>query len=859
MRSWIVITFLLLVVPISLFSQSRFGGRRTFFTVDYENPQQYYIGGITVSGIQFLDPDAVIALTGLKVGDKISVPGEDITNAIKKLWEQGLIGDVSVSVTKVEGKTIFLDFELKERPRLSRFIFNGVTKSEREDLEEKIDLARGNVVTDALIKNAAYRIKEYYLEKGYLNVKVDIAPPIKDTILDNNVILKVNVDKGNKVRIGHVFIEGDSALLEKTIISKMKKTKPSKPLNFWSGSKVIRKEFEQDKNAIITYYNSRGYRDASIVSDTIIQGRKKRVDVHIVVSEGKKYYFRNIVWKGNYVYSDAVLNEILGIKTGDVYNFELLEKRLSFNPSGLDISSLYLDNGYLFFSVDPVEVLVEGDSIDLELRIYEGEQAIVDKILISGNTKTHDHVIQREIRTYPGDKFSRSDLIRSQRELSALNYFDNESLGLQPVPNPSKGTVDIGYSVKEKPNDQIELSGGYGGYFGLVGTVGVVFNNFSIKNFGDFKKWSPLPSGDGQRLAFRIQANGRTFQTYSINFTEPWLGGRKPTSLNVNLSHSVQSRLASNTRPYRKIGSLQVTSLSMTIGKRLKWPDDHFSMSNGLAFTRYTLDNYNFGKSSQALGFVTGYANNINYTFTVSRNNINDFQFPSHGGNIALSLSLTPPYSAFNSINYEDPNLDPKLRYRWVEYHKWNFDFSWFTPIWQHIKDGKATKHKLVFHTRFHFGLIGSYNSKVGIGPFERFILGGDGLSGFNFLLGSDIIGLRGYLNNTIKPNDAGGLGSSVGGVAFDKFVAEVRYPLSNSPAFSIFVLGFFEAGNTWGNIRDINPFEVYRSAGLGTRIFMPAFGLIGIDWGVPLDYVPGTANPAFKPHITFSIGQQIR
>ncbi|MCU0415593.1 MAG: outer membrane protein assembly factor BamA [Cytophagaceae bacterium] len=858
MKKFFLVGFLVLLSSV-VWSQSRFGSRRTFFNVDYENPQQYYIGGITVSGVEFLDPDAIVALTGLKVGDKINVPGEDISNAIKKLWEQGLIGDVSVSVSKVEGKTIFLNFELKERPRLSRFIFEGVTKSEKEDLEGKIDLARGNVVTDALIKNATYKIREFYLEKGYYNVEVTIQPPIKDTILDNNVILKVVVQKNKKVHVNKIFIEGDSLLSQKEIISKMKKTKPSQASNLWTGSKMIRKTYEDEKAAVINFYNSKGYRDAQIITDSVVASKQDKVDIYITLDEGRKYYFRNIVWKGNYVYTDKVLNEILGIKKGDVYNFELLEKRLSFNPSGVDVSSLYLDNGYLFFSVDPVEVLVEGDSIDLELRIFEGEQALIDKIVISGNTKTHDHVIQREVKTYPGDKFSRSDLIRTQRELAALNYFDNESLGLNPIPNPTKGTVDVGYSVKEKPNDQIELSGGYGGFFGFVGTVGVVFNNFSAKNITNFKKWNPVPSGDGQRLAFRVQANGRTFQTYSVSFTEPWLGGRKPTSLNVSLSHSVQSRMQPGVRPLKKIGSLQVTSLSVTIGRRLKWPDEYFNISHGLAFTRYTLDNYDFRNSSQALGFTTGYANNINYTLTISRNNIDNFQFPTTGGNIALSLSLTPPYSAFNGVNYEDPNLDPKLRYRWVEYHKWNFDFSWFTPVWQHVKNNKTTKHKLIFHTRFHFGLIGSYNPQVGIGPFERFIMGGDGLSGFNFLLGSDIIGLRGYLNNTIKPNDADPISAAAGGIAFDKFVAELRYPLSNSPAFSIFVLGFFEAGNTWGNIRDINPFEVYRSAGFGTRIFMPAFGLIGIDWGVPLDYVPGTTNPAFKPHITFSIGQQIR
>jgi outer membrane protein insertion porin family len=853
MRKILFIFFILsFLIPTTLYSQFRLGtGRKSFFTVDYENPSEYYIGGITVKGIQFLDPEAVIALTGLKVGDKITVPGDELSNAIRKLWDQGLIGDVKINVTKAEGKTIFLEFELKERPRLSRFEFNGTKKSEREELEKKIELARGRIVNDALIKNTRNKIKEFYLEKGYLNTEVTIQQ-IKDTLLDNNVILKVDVVKHHKIRIHKVYINGNEEIETNMLLSKLKKTKGQSFSNLWAGSKMIKTLYDADKDALIEYYNSKGYRDIRIAKDTITTYNDKKVNVYLTLEEGNKYYFRNIVWVGNYVYSDKELNQILEIKKGDVYNHENLQKKLSFNPSGQDISSLYLDNGYLFFSVDPVEVLVENDSIDIELRVYEGVQAIIDNIEISGNTKTHDHVIRREIRTYPGERFSRSDLIRSQRELAALNYFDNESLGLEPVPNQAKGTVDIGYKVKEKPNDQIELSGGYGGFYGFVGTVGLVFNNFSLKNITHPKTWSPLPSGDGQRLAFRVQANGRTYQTYSISFTEPWLGGKKPTSLTVSLQHSVQSTLDYSSRPYKRTGSLKVSGVTIGIGKRIKWPDDFFTLNHTFSILRYTLDNYNFRNSASSLGFKTGYANNLSYNITVARNSINDFQFPTHGSNISLGLTLTPPYSAFNNVDYADPNLDPNTRYKWIEYNKWAFDLSWFTALWQHYRDGKSTKHKVVFHTRYHFGFINSYNKDVGIGPFERYIMGGDGLSGYNFLLGSDIIGLRGYQNNSISP-------TPVGGVAFSKFVAEVRYPISNSPAFSVFVLGFFEAGNNWSALNEINPFNNYRSAGFGARIFMPAFGLIGIDWGVPFDQVPGYPNPNYKPHVTFTIGQQIR
>lgn len=848
MKKILYLIFLLLVITFTANSQWRYGAKRNNVEINYETPQDFYIGGITVSGVQFLDPEAIIALTGLKIGDKVTIPGDEITNAIKKLWDQGLIGDVEVIVKKIEVKNIYLEFIIKERPRLTKFIFEGPTKSEREDLEDKIDLSRGRIVNDALIKNAKNKIREFYLEKGYLNVAVDIIQT-KDTILENNVILRVVVDKKHKVRIKKVIITGNESFESKTLQSKMKKTKGQKLTNVWTGSKVINKNYVSDKAALIEYYNSRGYRDARIVSDSIIPIKNDHVNISIRLEEGDKYYFRNITWKGNYIYPTAQLESILAIKKGDVYNNDLLQRKLSFNPAGPDISSLYLDNGYLFFSIDPVEILIEGDSIDIEMRIYEGEQAIVNHIEVDGNTKTHDHVILREVRTYPGDNFSRADLIRTQRELGALNYFDNEKLGMNPVPNQSTGKVDIGYSVVEKPNDQVELSGGWGGYYGFVGTVGLVFNNFSLRNIKHPKTWSPLPAGDGQRLSFRVQANGRTYQTYTISFTEPWLGGKKPTSLSVSLQHSVQSQLVYNGTRSVKSGSLQVSGLTVSIGKRLKWPDDFFTINHTFSLLRYTLNNYQSSSSTAVIGYTTGYSNNLSYNLTISRNNIDNFQFPSSGANMAFSMTFTPPYSYFNKLDYENPDLDAAQRYKWLEYQKYGFDASWFTTLWQHRT---KSKHKIVFNARFHGGVIAAYQPGVGVGPFERYIMGGDGLSGYNFLLGSDIIGLRGYGNNTIKPTPSGG-------VAFDKFVAEIRYPISNSPSFSIFVLTFFEAGNTWADIHDVNPFNVYRSAGVGARIFMPAFGLIGIDWGVPFDQVPGYPNPNYKPHVTFTIGQQIR
>lgn len=818
--------------------------KREYINPSYSNPEQYIIGGITVSGIQFLDPQAVIAITGLKTGDPITIPGEDITNAIKKLWDQGLIGDVEVSVQNVEGRKIFLDFNLKERARLSRFVFKGVKKNDEKDLSDKIGIAKGKIVNDAMIKNAQKKVKDFYLDKGFLNTEVTITQ-VKDTVVANSIILKINVDKKRKVRIRNIIINGNEAFKDRKLKKKMKKTKEKRWYKLFTTSKLLKKEYEQDKANVVEYYNSQGYRDAEITFDTIYKLDHKSVNIKMDIDEGKKYYFGNITWTGNFIYDDKTLSRILAINKGDVYNLANLQKRLNYNPSGADISSLYLDDGYLFFSVDPVEVLINGDSIDIEMRIYEGPQATIKNVTVSGNTKTHDHVVLREIRTYPGQKFSRADLIRSQREIGQLGYFNAETIGVNPIPNPQEGTVDIHYTVEEKPSDQIELSGGWGGYFGFVGTLGLVFNNFSARNLAKPKTWSPLPAGDGQRLALRLQANGRAYQTYSLSFTEPWLGGRRPQSFSVSLSRSAQNLYNSASGKYNA-GHLYVTAATVSLGRELKWPDDYFSLSNSLSFVRYDLDNYSSAYGIGGLDFRTGYANNFSFITSISRNSVNDFTFPTGGSNLNLTITATPPYSLFNGVNYENPKLSNQERYRWIEFHKWMLDQSWFVPL---VPPRKQGGRSLVLNLRAHLGFIGSYKKSTGIGPFERFIMGGSGITGYNFLLGSDIIGLRGYQDNVIKP-------APQGGTIFDKFVAEIRYPVNLSPALSVFVLGFFEGGNNWDNFQDFNPFKVYRSAGVGTRIFMPAFGMIGLDWGYGFDAVPGL-NKGSK--VTFTIGQQIR
>ena len=528
---------------------------------------------------------------------------------------------------------------------------------------------------------------------------------------------------------------------------------------------------------------------------------------------------------------------MLGIKRGDIYDVADLERRLNFSQTSLDITSLYMDDGYLFFNINPVEVGVEGDSIDIEMQIYEGSQANINKIIINGNTKTNDRVIIREIRTVPGQKFSRSDLIRSQREIANLTYFDPETIGINPIPNIQDGTVDIEYSLTEKPSDQIELSGGWGGAFGFVGTLGLVFNNFSIRKIFKFKEWGGiLPSGDGQRLALRVQANGRQFQTYSLTFTEPWLGGKKRNAFTVNLSHSVQRRFLNRNDV---VGSLTVTGITLSLGRQLRWPDNFFTISNSISYLRYGLDNFN-----GIPGFRQGNANNIAFNTTVARNSIDNPTFPRSGSSLSLSVAFTPPYSLFREDNLSDKPAE--VRFKWIEYHKWMFDNSWFTSL----------IGNLVLNARMHFGFIGAYNQDLGVGPFERFQLGGDGLTGQNFLLGTEIIGLRGYANNSISPRDEDG--SRVGGVAYNKFVMELRYPVSLNPAATIFVLGFLEGGNNFRAASEYNPFDLKRSVGVGARIFMPAFGMIGLDWGYGFDDVPGTTDTR-GGRFHFTIGQQLR
>ncbi|MBG8553276.1 outer membrane protein assembly factor BamA [Hymenobacter guriensis] len=829
-------------------------------------PEHYQVGGITFTGTRYLDPNTLIGITGLKVGDPINIPGEELGKAIRRLWDQGIVGDVNVSIDRTEGSRIFLTFDVKERPRLSNFIFTGIGKTQSDDLKNKIKLIRGKVVTDALLSNTREQVRKFFTNKGFLNAKVTVTQQ-PDSTLPNSAVLVFNVNRGEKVHITDIDFAGNSAVKDGKLKSQMKKTKEKKPYKFLNAGKFQRKEFEEDKEKVIEYYNAQGYRDAVIVSDSLISVPQTRsylwlgtengkfgihrttqqdidkLTLHIRVDEGTKYYFRNITWSGNYLYDNRTLASILGIKEGSVYSKETLDKRLNYNPAGQDITSLYMNDGYLFFQIEPIETKVEGDSIDIEMRLTEGVQARIKDINIAGNTKTSDHVIRRELRTLPGEKFNRELLIRSQRELASLGYFDPEKVGINPVPNQADGTVDINYTVEEKPSDQITLSGGWGGYAGFIGTVGLVFNNFSLRKAGNFSNWRPVPAGDGQRLALNVQANGIQYQAYSFSFTEPWLGGRKRNSLTVSLNKSIQ-RVGTNF-DVKNGSSIKVNSASVSLGRYLRWPDDYFSLSNSLSVSQYKLNNYTYLQGFGNNG--TGNANNITFNTTLSRNSTDNPTYTRRGSALALSVNLTPPYSVFKGSH---PSVN-----EWVEFHKWMFDASWFTPI----------VGKLVLNTRAHFGFIGSYNSSRKIGPFERFKLGGSGLASggqSNFLVGTEYVGLRGYDDPT-DPNavqDPNG----TGGVAYNKYVMELRYPVSLNPAATVYVLSFAEAGNSFDQYSKYNPYKLYRSVGVGARIFMSAFGLLGFDYGYGFDAVDRyntstSQGKQEKGHFHFIIGQQIR
>ncbi len=819
--------------------------------LNYASPKDYEIAGLTVTGTRYLDPNSLVSLAGLKVGDKIRIPGEAVGSSVRKLMESGLLDNVELFATNAAEGKVALMFRVQERPRLYRVSFMGVKKGEQDQLKDKIKLNLGKIVTNTITKNTQLAVRKFFVDKGYLNTKVKITT-IPDSAR-NNATMRVLVDKGQKVKIAKINFDGRTEVDESAVRLKMKGTKEMRFGRLFSPSKFVPKKYEEDKQKLIEYYNKLGYRDAAIEHDTVINNGGNTITLNIKLDEGRKYYYRNIDFSGNYLYKTERLREVLGVAKGDVYNPEDLEKKLNGNP-GQDLSSLYMDDGYLYYNAQPIEKTIDGDSIDLEIRIYEGKQASINRIVLNGNTKTSDHVVMRSIRTLPGQKFSKTNLIRTQRELATLGYFDPEKIGITPVPQ-NDGTVDIEYTVEEKPSDQIELSGGWGGYVGFVGTLGLTFNNFSARNIPNMSAWRPLPAGDGQRVQLRFQANGRQYQVYSLSFTEPWLGGRKPNALSFSASHTVYQTFFDPTNPasyYQPLrgqtpsGSYQNTAFTVGLGRQLKVPDDYFSLSNSITYQRYNLNNLDIFQ----IGYNNGISNNLTLNTTLARNSIDNPQFPRSGSSFSLSGTFTPPWSAFKGTSEAS---SPEDRYKLVEYHKWMFDASWFQTIFG----------KLVLSTRAHMGFLGSYNRRTDIGPFERFVLGGSGLAGQGqFALAQDIIGLRGYDDRSVYTADydrnTTAQERSRGGVVYNKFVAEVRYPVSLNPSATIFVLGFLEAGNNWGSYKQYNPFDLKRSVGFGARIFMPAFGLIGIDYGYGFDKIPGVKDKA-SGQFHFTIGQQFR
>lgn len=814
--------------------------------VNYASPREYTLSGVDFEGIKTLDKNILKLISGLAEGDKITIPGDKTADALDKLWNEGLFDDIQLVVDKTQGDYIWLKFIVTEKSRIRRFNFTGVSKSEADDIRKKINIATGRVLTDYLHAYIEETVTAFYQDKGYKNCKVTLDPQVdtancKGSTDACGVFLHINVKKGSKVKISDIFVEDNLVMSDGKIRRSMKDTKRKRIYNIFKSSKYLPENLVKDKENILKKYYARGYRDAAIVKDSVYATSNDRVAIKLVMSEGHKYYYRNITWVGNTKYSSEALSKQLGIKKGDVYDQEQFEARLFMNAQSTDVTSLYMDDGYLFFQLNPVEVRVVNDSIDFEMRIYEGRQATIRNVTVVGNTKTNDRVIMREIRTRPGYLFRRTDIIRTQRELASLGYFNPETVTPVPKPDAATGTVDIEYNVEERPSDQLELSGGWGANR-IVGTLGVSFNNFSTKNFFNGPAWTPLPSGDGQKLSVRAQSNGLYFQSYNASFTEPWLGGRKPNSLTFGIYHSVQSNGQTKTtkvdgvkvdNPLRQ--DIQISGGSVGFGMRLKKPDDFFQLYMEGNYQYYQLHNY-----ASVFTFANGYANNLSARISLSRDNTDQQIYPRHGSSMKLVGQFTPPYSLWNNKNYSD--ISDQERYKWLEYYKWKFTSSWFTQV----------AGNLVLNTRVGFGYLGTYQKKVGESPFERFYLGGSGLTGFS-LDGREIIALRGYDDQSVFTYSATST-RNTGQPIIAKYTMELRYPVSLNPSATVYGLAFAEGGKTWSTFKEFNPFDVYRSAGVGVRVFLPMFGLLGLDWGYRLDTVPGHEGMQ-KSQIHFSIG----
>lgn len=862
-------------------------------------PKEYTIAGITVSGTKAFDESLIISISGMAVGDKVQIPGTDIfSKAIANLWKQNLVSNVEIFFTKLEEKNLFIEIAITERPRLANVTYKGIKKGERDDLENKTGLIKERVVTENMKLSAVEAIRKFYVDKGRRSVNVQVEE-FPSQALNNSVELVFTISKGPKVKTNTINFAGNESISEMKLKKQMKTKEMTKitlfpekvvspygtvskritfkqymkdagPLSIsktkefidpyfrfklFSSAKFSDKKFAEDRDRILDYYNSQGFRNAEIIDTALLTNKKGNLDVHIKVSEGPKFYFGDITWRGNSKYSDSILNFLLGIKKGDPYNLELLNKRLGeqLSPEGGDIKSLYMDDGYLFFRIDPVETRVYNDTIDYEIRMSEGPQANYGNITISGNDKTKDYVIRRELRTVPGDKFSRSDIIRTQRELGQLSFFNPEKIVPNVVPNAENGTVDINWSVEEKSADQLELSAGFGGGIGLTGTLGVTFNNFSIHNIFKKSTWDPLPSGDGQKFSLRVQSNGKAYRSYNMSFTEPWLGGKKRNSFTVSLYNTKYANsydaFGSYCRSCGDTSYIKTIGLGISLGKQLKWPDDYFALIYSLNVQQYKLKNY--GNVFQ--GLSNGTSTNISLKITLARNAAQGSPiFPTGGSNFNLSGQFTLPYSLLGITKPTDN------QYKLPEFHKWRFTGDWFIPIGNPVGTGESKK-QFILKATAKYGFIGRYNKDKEISPFERFQVGDAGLSNNFALLGYDIIAHRGYpvyesSNPKVNPDNGN---ASKFFTIFNKYTLELRYPFSTNPSSTIYGLAFFEAANGWYQFKDYNPFKLRRSAGVGMRFFLPMFGLLGFDYGIGFDRLQPGQPLKSAAKFTFMLGQE--
>jgi outer membrane protein insertion porin family len=858
-------------------------------------PRRYKVANVTVSGNKYFDQALLVSIGNINVGDEILIPGGDqFAKAITNLWKQNYFSDVEIYLTKVEGTDIYIEIAVTERPRLSSFVFKGIPKSQAEDLTPKVGMVRGRIITENMRRSAIEAIEKYYAEKGYRSVKTQIQET-KDPKVENSLAMTFFIDKGEKVKINDISFIGNS-VPESRLKKQMKGTKektritlrppvnnsavadsnritlseylkdagflsftktkealdPYIRLKFLTSAKFNSKKYEEDKEKLLDYYNSLGYRDATIAKDSQYYNAKGDLNIDLKVNEGHKYYFGNISWRGNTKYSDSILSNILGIQKGDTYNIATLNKKLGKQaaPEGGDISGLYMDDGYLFFRTEAVETSVYNDTIDHEIRVVEGPQATIKNVRIAGNEKTKEYVIRRELRTIPGEKFSRSDLIRSQREIVNLGYFNQEKVNPGVNPNPDDGTVDINWGVEEKSSDQLELSAGWGGGIGLTGTLGVSFNNFSIKNIWRKSAWDPLPTGDGQKLSLRVQSNGKAFRSYNFSFTEPWLGGKKRNSFTVSVYDTKYRTGMYNyyTGFYNfseNDSYIQTSGVGVSLGKQLKWPDDYFSLVTSFNYTRYKLKDYAIFQ-----GFSNGLSNNFNVKVALQRSSVNQPIFPSAGSSFIMSGQFTPPYSLIDPSRVKGANP-----YQLVEYHKWRFNGEWYVPMGR--PHGAEHNKQFVLKTAIKYGFIGRYNRELEISPFERFQVGDAGLSNNFALLGYDIVAHRGYpvyetSNPKVNPDQQS---ASRFFTIFNKYTMEMRYPLSLNPSSTIFALGFFEAANGWYSMKDYNPFKLRRSVGLGMRFYLPMFGLLGFDYGIGLDRYTPNGRLKDASRFTFMLG----